>query len=68
MSALLATNAAPLTDDSPWALALGTPVLVIAGLLHMCYYCTRAHCKKLYRKSKSEAETEPPMSRVYVKN
>ncbi|KAJ4165894.1 hypothetical protein LMH87_007503 [Akanthomyces muscarius] len=48
----------------PWALALGTPVLVIAGLLHMCYYCTRAHCKKLYRKSKSETETEPPMSRV----
>ncbi|OAR02208.1 hypothetical protein LLEC1_01128, partial [Akanthomyces lecanii] len=48
----------------PWALALGTPVLVIAGLLHMCYYCTRSRCKKLCRKSKPETELEPPMSRV----
>ncbi|KAJ3475737.1 hypothetical protein NLG97_g9355 [Lecanicillium saksenae] len=48
----------------PWALALGTPVLVIAGLLHMCYYCTRSRCKKLRRKYTSDTDTEPPMSRV----
>ncbi|TQV96759.1 hypothetical protein IF1G_03999 [Cordyceps javanica] len=48
----------------PWALALGTPVLVIAGLLHMCFYSTKARLRRLSRKSSTEAETEPPMSRV----
>ncbi|ATY65276.1 hypothetical protein A9K55_003903 [Cordyceps militaris] len=48
----------------PWALALGTPVLVIAGLLHMCFYSTRARVKKLCKKPTDEEETQPPMSRV----
>ncbi|OAA49224.1 hypothetical protein ISF_09436 [Cordyceps fumosorosea ARSEF 2679] len=53
----------------PWALAMGTPVLVIAGLLHMCFYSSKARLKKWFKKSDSETtdkekETEPPMSRV----
>ncbi|KAF1730551.1 hypothetical protein CRV24_010014 [Beauveria bassiana] len=50
----------------PWALALGTPVLVIAGLLHMCYLCTKARFQSLRRKPSADTETEPPFSRVYV--
>ncbi|KAM3450318.1 hypothetical protein MY3296_006206 [Beauveria thailandica] len=48
----------------PWALALGTPVLVIAGLLHMCYLCTKARFQSLRRKRLTDTETEPPFSRV----
>ncbi|KAG5933554.1 hypothetical protein E4U53_000951 [Claviceps sorghi] len=37
----------------PWALALGTPVLVIAGLLHLIHDCSRKRVKKLTRPSDS---------------
>lgn len=31
----------------PWALALGTPVLVIAGLLHLIHDCVKKRINKI---------------------
>lgn len=36
----------------PWALALGTPVLVIAGFLHLFHDCTRKKVKEMKRNSR----------------
>ncbi|POR39766.1 Uncharacterized protein TPAR_00050 [Tolypocladium paradoxum] len=48
----------------PWALALGTPVLVIAGALHLFHECTKRRVKKMRgRRSRVTAE-EPPMSQA----
>ncbi|KZZ88199.1 hypothetical protein AAL_08181 [Moelleriella libera RCEF 2490] len=40
----------------PWALALGTPVLVIAGVLHLIHDCTNKRVKKLRRRANSTQE------------
>ncbi|CAM1507755.1 Fc.00g046030.m01.CDS01 [Cosmosporella sp. VM-42] len=50
----------------PWALALGTPVLVIAGLLHLFHDCTKRRVKKQFKKmdSTSEDASGPPMSQA----
>lgn len=54
----------------PWALALGTPVLVIAGLLHLFHNCTKKRVKKM-KKSISSSRLDddnnpmgPPMSQA----
>ncbi|KAG5923637.1 hypothetical protein E4U42_004904 [Claviceps africana] len=39
----------------PWALALGTPVLVIAGLLHLIHDCSRKRVKKMRRSWPSDS-------------
>lgn len=33
----------------PWALALGTPVLVIAGLLHLIHDCVKKQINKFMK-------------------
>ncbi|KAH6988097.1 hypothetical protein BGZ61DRAFT_474675 [Ilyonectria robusta] len=50
----------------PWALALGTPVLVIAGFLHLFHDCTRQRIKKQMQKKidQEEAFGGPPMSQA----
>ncbi|KAK7424620.1 hypothetical protein QQZ08_008503 [Neonectria magnoliae] len=51
----------------PWALALGTPVLVIAGLLHLIHSCTRQRIKKQMQKRidlDNDACGGPPMSQA----
>lgn len=50
--------------DSPWALALGTPVLVIASLLHLFHQCTKTMIKKLRRKTSSISASGPSMSKA----
>ncbi|KAL2203186.1 hypothetical protein CC79DRAFT_1373332 [Sarocladium strictum] len=47
----------------PWALALGTPVLVIAGALHFAHACVSKRVKTM-RHSSEEKEGGPPMSQV----
>lgn len=56
----------------PWALALGTPVLVIAGFLHLFHNCTKKRVKKI-KESMSSSNLDddsntmgPPMSQAYV--
>ncbi|KAI9154804.1 hypothetical protein HJFPF1_07361 [Paramyrothecium foliicola] len=46
----------------PWALALGTPVLVIAGVLHLFHDCTSKRVKSM-RKSVDMTDG-PPISQV----
>ncbi|PHH92162.1 hypothetical protein CDD83_8645 [Cordyceps sp. RAO-2017] len=46
----------------PWALALGTPVLVIAGFLHLFYDCTKKRVKKARSKDSDMSEIGPPIS------
>ncbi|GAB0137668.1 hypothetical protein EsDP_00005925 [Epichloe bromicola] len=50
----------------PWALALGTPVLVIAGLLHLIHDCSRKRVRNLRRSSGSGPEDGqgPPISQA----
>ncbi|KAG6001482.1 hypothetical protein E4U21_004290 [Claviceps maximensis] len=51
----------------PWALALGTPVLVIAGLLHLIHDCSRKRVKKLTRSSSADSSDDgqgPPISQA----
>ncbi|KAH6892931.1 hypothetical protein B0T10DRAFT_400105 [Thelonectria olida] len=50
----------------PWALALGTPVLVIAGLLHLFHDCTKKRIKKQMNKNIDLEENAdgPPMSQA----
>lgn len=56
----------------PWALALGTPVLVIAGFLHLFHTCTKSRVRKIKRSmSSSNIDDEenaigPPMSQACV--
>ncbi|RFU80396.1 hypothetical protein TARUN_1862 [Trichoderma arundinaceum] len=47
----------------PWALALGTPVLVIAGLLHLIHDCTKKRVKKIRNGSVMKSNA-PSMSEV----
>lgn len=47
----------------PWALALGTPVLVIAGLLHLIHDCTKKRVKKI-RNGSIMKSSVPSMSEV----
>ncbi|EGR49671.1 uncharacterized protein TRIREDRAFT_106684 [Trichoderma reesei QM6a] len=47
----------------PWALALGTPVLVIAGLLHLIHDCTKKRVKKMATASIMKSNA-PSMSEV----
>lgn len=47
----------------PWALALGTPVLVIAGLLHLIHDCTKKRVKKMATGSIMKSNA-PSMSEV----
>ncbi|KAF4982994.1 hypothetical protein FZEAL_1495 [Fusarium zealandicum] len=51
----------------PWALALGTPVLVIAGLLHLFHDCTKKRVKKQLQRNKVDLDDDmcgPPMSQA----
>ncbi|KAF6844711.1 hypothetical protein CMUS01_00777 [Colletotrichum musicola] len=48
----------------PWALALGTPVLVIAGLFHYFHSCMTRRVKKAVRKRKNSDVGTLPMSQV----
>ncbi|KND91836.1 hypothetical protein TOPH_03306 [Tolypocladium ophioglossoides CBS 100239] len=48
----------------PWALALGTPVLVIAGILHLFHDCTKRRVKKMRGRSSRVADEGPPMSQA----
>ncbi|GAO15368.1 uncharacterized protein UV8b_07072 [Ustilaginoidea virens] len=50
----------------PWALALGTPVLVIAGILHLVHDCSKKRVKKLRRPSEAAGDDGkgPPMSQA----
>ncbi|KAM5341182.1 hypothetical protein ACJ41O_015291 [Fusarium nematophilum] len=51
----------------PWALALGTPVLVIAGFLHLFHDCTKKRLKKKLQRSKMDFDDDtvgPPMSQA----
>ncbi|KAL6849058.1 hypothetical protein ACO1O0_008588 [Amphichorda felina] len=53
----------------PWALALGTPVLVIAGFLHLFHACAWSRVKKIKRSASrasndDEAKLGPPMSQA----
>ncbi|PNY27830.1 Uncharacterized protein TCAP_02233 [Tolypocladium capitatum] len=48
----------------PWALALGTPVLVIAGVLHLFHDCTKLRVKKMRGRSSRAADQGPPMSQA----
>ncbi|KAJ4251883.1 hypothetical protein NW762_011180 [Fusarium torreyae] len=49
----------------PWALALGTPVLVIAGFLHLFHDFTKKRIKKnRRRKSEFDDSMGPPMSQA----
>ncbi|KAF4120615.1 hypothetical protein GMORB2_2618 [Geosmithia morbida] len=55
----------------PWALALGTPVLVIAGFLHLFHLGTKTKIKKMRAASTSTASSGdpnagPPISQVYA--
>lgn len=56
----------------PWALALGTPVLVIAGVMHLFHNTTKSRVKKMKESLSSsnlDEETNamgPPMSQAYV--
>ncbi|KAK0385300.1 hypothetical protein NLU13_7776 [Sarocladium strictum] len=54
-----------LTDRThpPWALALGTPVLVIAGALHFTHACIKRRVKTM-KHSSEKKEGGPPMSQV----
>ncbi|PTB61728.1 hypothetical protein BBK36DRAFT_1190502 [Trichoderma citrinoviride] len=47
----------------PWALALGTPVLVIAGLLHLIHDCTKKRVKRMATGSIMKSNA-PSMSEV----
>ncbi|KAL7784289.1 hypothetical protein V8C37DRAFT_413445 [Trichoderma ceciliae] len=47
----------------PWALALGTPVLVIAGLLHLIHDCTKKRVKNIRNGSIMKSNV-PSMSEV----
>ncbi|KAK4082729.1 uncharacterized protein Triagg1_1619 [Trichoderma aggressivum f. europaeum] len=47
----------------PWALALGTPVLVIAGLLHLIHDCTKKRVKRI-RNGSIMKSSVPSMSEV----
>ncbi|KFA63096.1 hypothetical protein S40285_05911 [Stachybotrys chlorohalonatus IBT 40285] len=49
-------------EHPPWALALGTPVLVIAGFLHLFHDCTRKRVKKIRRKSEDVSDNLPSLS------
>ncbi|KAJ4135218.1 hypothetical protein NW768_004839 [Fusarium equiseti] len=49
----------------PWALALGTPVLVIAGFLHLFHDCTKKRIKNRHRrKNDFDDAMGPPMSQA----
>ncbi|KAG6025195.1 hypothetical protein E4U41_001591 [Claviceps citrina] len=53
----------------PWALALGTPVLVIAGLLHLIHDCSSKRVKKLTRSFSATSSSSgdgqgPPISQA----
>ncbi|KAG6014595.1 hypothetical protein E4U54_005051 [Claviceps lovelessii] len=52
----------------PWALALGTPVLVIAGLLHLIHDCSSKRVKKLARSLPGDSSSDdgqgPPISQA----
>ncbi|KAG5973820.1 hypothetical protein E4U55_000266 [Claviceps digitariae] len=51
----------------PWALALGTPVLVIAGLLHLIHDCSSKRVKKLARSRSGDSSDDgqgPPISQA----
>ncbi|KAK5994103.1 hypothetical protein PT974_07543 [Cladobotryum mycophilum] len=48
----------------PWALALGTPVLVIAGILHLIHDCTKKRVKRRLSKSVASLDGGPSMSEV----
>jgi len=48
----------------PWALALGTPVLVIAGVLHLFHDCTKKRVKKKLQRNKMDFDIGPPMSQA----
>ncbi|PHH77080.1 hypothetical protein CDD80_949 [Ophiocordyceps camponoti-rufipedis] len=41
----------------PWALAMGTPVLVIAGILHLFHQVTKKNIKKIRRKTSASTST-----------
>ncbi|EQL00992.1 hypothetical protein OCS_03291 [Ophiocordyceps sinensis CO18] len=47
----------------PWALAMGTPVLVIAGLLHLFHDCTKRGIKQMRRRPSGLTESGPSMSK-----
>ncbi|KJZ73920.1 hypothetical protein HIM_06588 [Hirsutella minnesotensis 3608] len=47
----------------PWALALGTPVLVIAGVLHLFHDTTKRRIKKMRSRSSGLSKSGPSMSR-----
>ncbi|KAL6362450.1 hypothetical protein LRP88_03732 [Fusarium phalaenopsidis] len=42
----------------PWALALGTPVLVIAGVLHLFHDCTKKRVKKKLQRKKMDFDID----------
>ncbi|ODA83540.1 hypothetical protein RJ55_02054 [Drechmeria coniospora] len=52
----------------PWALALGTPVLVIAGFLHLFHDCTKKRVKNIRHRRPQQrtgsADLGPPMSQA----
>ncbi|KAH6969219.1 hypothetical protein DER45DRAFT_497383 [Fusarium avenaceum] len=48
----------------PWALALGTPVLVIAGFLHLFHDFTKKRIKNHRRKNNFDDMMGPPMSQA----
>lgn len=55
----------------PWALALGTPVLVIAGFLHLVQHWFQAKLynrrqKKVMSQTNDDLTIGPPMSQAYV--
>ncbi|KAF4595984.1 hypothetical protein GQ602_001597 [Ophiocordyceps camponoti-floridani] len=47
----------------PWALAMGTPVLVIAGVLHLFHQVTKKNINKIRRKASSSASASPSTSK-----
>ncbi|PFH59001.1 hypothetical protein XA68_12930 [Ophiocordyceps unilateralis] len=47
----------------PWALAMGTPVLVIAGFLHLFHQVTKKNIKKIRRKGSTSASEGSEMSK-----
>jgi hypothetical protein len=47
-----------LLDSRPWALALGTPVLVIAGCFHFLHSCVRKRVKLLRGKDEGDNEDD----------
>jgi hypothetical protein len=52
----------------PWALALGTPVLVIAGIMNLLHDCTKRRLKQMRKSPEPDSDEEnavgPPMSQV----